>query len=194
MRARTGPSAGTLPGTNLSVLKGDLSDQRHTLVLGPGVGQVEVGERAEVDHVGDVLPQRFVDHVVSPDALGLGHGPARNKRAQTSEKKGKAPAHVGSRGTGVAAGGSPEGSQECAVISKDVGNLFVGVVVVRVPGFKVADDIPLTPLSDQEQRNSTLSSDRARLSEGRSGGLLHPRRSSLPPSVAPSRGRPAAGG
>lgn len=24
--------------TNLSVFKGDLSDQRHTLILGPGVG------------------------------------------------------------------------------------------------------------------------------------------------------------
>lgn len=61
--------------TNLSIFKGDLSDQRHTLVLSPGVGQVEVGERAEVDHVRNVLPQRFVDHVVSPDTLGLRYGP-----------------------------------------------------------------------------------------------------------------------
>ena len=30
--------------TNLSIFKGDLPDQRHTLVLGPGVGQVKVVE------------------------------------------------------------------------------------------------------------------------------------------------------
>lgn len=30
--------------TNLSIFKGDLPDQRHTFVLGPGVGQVKVVE------------------------------------------------------------------------------------------------------------------------------------------------------
>lgn len=67
--------------TNLSIFKGDLSDQRHTLVLSPGVGQVKVGERAEVDHVRNVLPQRFVDHVVSPDTLRFRDGPIKYKAA-----------------------------------------------------------------------------------------------------------------
>lgn len=84
----------------------------------------------------------------------------KTNRAQTSRKpSGQRPKtqHAwATGGAGVAAGASPEGSQERAVISKDVGDLFVGVVVVRVPGFKVADDVPLTPLSDQEQRNSAL--------------------------------------
>lgn len=50
-------------------------------------------------------------------------------------------------------GGSPEGSQERAVISKDVGNLFVRVVVIGVLALKVTDDVPLTPLREKEGRN-----------------------------------------
>lgn len=65
---------------NLSIFKGDLSDQRHTLVLSPGVGQVKVGEWAEVDHVRNVLPQRSVDHVVPPDTLGLRYRPVKKKQ------------------------------------------------------------------------------------------------------------------
>lgn len=57
--------------TNLSVFKGDLPDQRHTLVLGPSVGQVEVGEWAEVDHVRGALPHGLVDYIVSTEALRL---------------------------------------------------------------------------------------------------------------------------
>lgn len=57
--------------TNLSILKGDLPDQRDTFVLGPRVGQVEVGEGADVHHVRDTLPDRLVDHIVSAEALGL---------------------------------------------------------------------------------------------------------------------------
>lgn len=57
--------------TNLSIFKGDLPDQRHTLVLGPSVGQVEVSEWAEVDHVRDALPQRLVDYIVSAKTLRL---------------------------------------------------------------------------------------------------------------------------
>lgn len=49
-------------------------------------------------------------------------------------------------GKGSEEQGSPKGSQECAVISKDVGNLFIRVVVIGVLAFKVADDISLTPL------------------------------------------------
>lgn len=59
--------------THLSIFKGDLSDQRHTLVLCPGVGQVEVGEGAEVDHVGDALAHWLVDYVVSTEALRLSY-------------------------------------------------------------------------------------------------------------------------
>lgn len=65
--------------TNLSIFKGDLSDQRHTLVLGPSVGQVKVGDGAEVDHVWDALPHRFVDHIVSSAALGLRHSTTGGK-------------------------------------------------------------------------------------------------------------------
>lgn len=57
--------------TNLSIFKGDLPDQRHTLVLGPSVSQVEVGEWAEEDHVRGALPHRFIDYIVSTEALGL---------------------------------------------------------------------------------------------------------------------------
>lgn len=57
--------------TNLSIFKGDLPDQRHTLVLGPCIGQVKVGEWAEVDHVRDALTHRFVDHIVPTEALRL---------------------------------------------------------------------------------------------------------------------------
>lgn len=49
-------------------------------------------------------------------------------------------------GKGSEEPGSPKGSQECAVISEDVGNLFIRVVVIGVLAFKVADDISLTPL------------------------------------------------
>lgn len=57
-------------------------------------------------------------------------------------------------------GGSPKGSGESAVISKDVGNLLVRVVVIGVLGFKVADDIPLAPLLDEEGRNEATLSDK----------------------------------
>lgn len=53
-------------------------------------------------------------------------------------------------------GGSPRGSGERAVISKDVGNLFICVVVLRVLGLKVADDISLTPLLDEEGTNEAI--------------------------------------
>lgn len=43
-------------------------------------------------------------------------------------------------------GVSPEGCQKCAVISEDVGNFLIRVVVVRVLLLKVADDVPLAPL------------------------------------------------
>lgn len=43
-------------------------------------------------------------------------------------------------------GVSPEGCQECAVVSEDVGNFLVCVVVIRVLLLKVADDVPLAPL------------------------------------------------
>lgn len=85
--------------TNLSILKGDLSDERHTLVLSPGVGQVKVGERAEVDHVRNVLPQGLVDHVVPPDALGLRYGSVGKKRGfgiQGGPPTGNSPGHGGS--------------------------------------------------------------------------------------------------
>lgn len=58
-------------GTNLSVFEGDLPDQRHALVLGPGVNQVKVGEWAEVDHVRYTLSNRLVDHIVPAQALRL---------------------------------------------------------------------------------------------------------------------------
>lgn len=147
--------------TNLSIFKGDLSDQRHTLVLSPGVGQVEVGERAEVDHVRNVLPQRFVDHVVSPDTLGLRYGPVKQESRVGIKKwppKGELSRTYGLHlnellGRDLKIGGSPKRSQECAVISKDVGNLFIRVVVIGVLVFKVTDDISLTPLLDKEGRN-----------------------------------------
>lgn len=41
---------------------------------------------------------------------------------------------------------SPEGCQERAVVSEDVGNFLVRVVVVRVFLLKVAYDVPLAPL------------------------------------------------
>lgn len=188
--------------TDLSIFKGDLSDQRHTLVLSPGVGQVEVGERAEVDHVRNVLPQRFVDHVVSPDALGLRYGPVEQKKTDQGCKNDTPPRKRWTiqdtwallewiLGKGSGEQGSPKGSQECAVISKDVGNLFIRVVVLGVLAFKVADDISLTPLLDEEGRNEA---DRSGLLHGRSGGHLHPGYSPLPSRAAPSRGRPAAAG
>lgn len=43
-------------------------------------------------------------------------------------------------------GVSPKGCQECAVVSEDVGNFLVCVVVVRVLLLKVADDVSLAPL------------------------------------------------
>lgn len=49
-------------------------------------------------------------------------------------------------------GGSPKGSRECAVISKDVGNLFIRVVVIRVLVVKVTDDISLTPLLNKGRK------------------------------------------
>lgn len=64
-------------GTNLPVFKGDLPDQRHTLVLSPSVGQVKVGEGAKENHIGDALPSRLVDDVVPADALRLGHWSGR---------------------------------------------------------------------------------------------------------------------
>lgn len=57
--------------TNLSIFKGDLPDQRNTLVLGPSVCQVKVSQWAKVDHVRDTLAHRFVDHIVSTETLGL---------------------------------------------------------------------------------------------------------------------------
>lgn len=59
--------------TNLSIFKGDLPDQRHTLVLGPGVGQVKVVDRAKVDHVRCAVPHRLVDYIVTTEALRLRH-------------------------------------------------------------------------------------------------------------------------
>lgn len=187
--------------TNLSILKGDLSDQRHTLVLSPGVGQVKVGERAEVDHVRNVLPQRLIDHVVSPDTLGLRYGPVKKKNKSTLGITKWPPKGGRSRtyglhlnaflGRDLKTGGSPKGSQECAVISKDVGNLFIRVVVIGVLVVKVTDDISLTPLLDKEWRVEAILFDNSRQ---QSTGRLHPQRSSLPWRVAPSRGQPAAGG
>lgn len=63
--------------TNLSIFKRDLPDQRHTLVLGPRVGQVEVGQWPQVDHVRDAVAHRFVDYIVSTEALRL-RGITRN--------------------------------------------------------------------------------------------------------------------
>lgn len=47
-------------------------------------------------------------------------------------------------------GVSPNGSQECAVISKDVGNFFICVVVIGVLFFKVTYDVSLAPLLNRE--------------------------------------------
>lgn len=69
----------TFNRTNLPVFKGDLPDQRHALVLRPGVRQVKVGERAEVDQVGNAFAHRFVDYIVSAKALRLWHGPEENR-------------------------------------------------------------------------------------------------------------------
>lgn len=59
-------------------------------------------------------------------------------------------------GNGWKSGGSPKGSGESAVVSKDVGNLFKRVVVLRVLGLKVADDISLAPLLGGERRNEAI--------------------------------------
>lgn len=88
--------------TNLSIFKGDLPDQRHTLVLGPSVGQVEVGEWAEVDHVRNALPQRLVDYIVSTQALRLRYSTIKVKwfkfnwnRRMTLKPSLKYPRHMG---------------------------------------------------------------------------------------------------
>lgn len=57
--------------TNLSIFKGDLPDQRHTLILGPSIRQVKVGEWAEEDHVRDTLSDWLVDDIVSTEAFRL---------------------------------------------------------------------------------------------------------------------------
>lgn len=77
-------------------------------------------------------------------------------------------------GKGSEEGGSPKGSRECAVIPKDVGNLFIRVVVIGVLVFKVTDDISLTPLSDKEGRNEAILFDKTDLLHGQSVGHLHP--------------------
>lgn len=68
--------------TDLPVFKGDLPDQRHALVLSPGVDQVEVTEWAEVDHVRDALACGLVHNVVPAQALGLRHGTAGRTEVQ----------------------------------------------------------------------------------------------------------------
>lgn len=49
-------------------------------------------------------------------------------------------------------GVSPKSSQECAVISKDVGNFFIGAVVIRVLFLKVTYDVSLVSLWNKEAK------------------------------------------
>lgn len=53
-------------------------------------------------------------------------------------------------------GASPQSSQECAVISKDVGNFFICAVVIGVLCFKVTYDVSLASLLKMEGKERLI--------------------------------------
>lgn len=78
----------------LSVLESDLSDQRHTLVLHPRVGQVKVREWAEKHHVRNSLSDWLIDNVIATEPLRLRHLTDRD-REKTNQRISKCNALTG---------------------------------------------------------------------------------------------------
>lgn len=94
-------------------------------------------------------------------------------------------------------GFSPEGCQECAVVSEDVGNFLVRVVVVRVLHLEVADDVPLAPLMADKAHIHIWVTKGKTCGGGNCWRFTrdsHPESGPPPGSAALSPGRPAAGG
>lgn len=92
-------------------------------------------------------------------------------------------------------GVSPEGRQEGAVVSEDVGNFLVCVEVVRVLFLKVADDVPLASLLGEKTHANVRDEEEGGGGNWREVTLdSHPKSGPPPGSATLSPGRPAAGG
>ena len=55
--------------------------------MGPGESKVEVDERAQVHHIWNILPHRFVDHVIAGEAFRLRNIPAQTDTQRDADGK-----------------------------------------------------------------------------------------------------------